>query len=154
MECIYFYKSNIGYFKIVIVEDYIINLHKVTTKEQNHGTSKILTKVIKELDEYFKGERQNFTIPYKLKGTPFQMKVWNELSKIPYGQTRSYKDIAENINCPKGYRAVGLANNKNPIAIIIPCHRVIGINGKLIGYRGGLETKEALLELEQKFSNK
>lgn len=153
MKCIYYYKSPIGYFKIIIDKDRITNLDKVPKKEENKGFSKILEETIKQLDEYFKGARKTFNLPYTLQGTDFQKKVWKELLKIPYGKTKSYKDIAININCPKGYRAVGLANNKNPISIIIPCHRVIGKDGSLTGYGGGIKTKEALLNLEKRFDS-
>ncbi len=102
----------------------------------------------KELREYFEGTRKVFTVPLSLKGTPFQMKVWEELRKIPYGETLSYGQIAENVGNPKAARAVGMANNKNPIMIIVPCHRVIGKNGKLVGYAGGVDIKEKLLKIE------
>ncbi len=112
--------------------------------------SPFLKEVAKQLDEYFKGERREFQIPLNPKGTEFQKRVWQELTNIPYGETCSYKDIAERVNNPKGYRAVGLANNRNPITIVIPCHRVIGSDGKLVGYGGGLHIKRFLLELEQR----
>lgn len=151
MDCTYYYHSKIGYFKIKIENDVLIELDKVEEKQENENYSKILPELIKQLDEYFEGKRKYFTVPCKTKGTPFQEKVWKELTKIPYGETRSYKDIAIKVGCPKGYRAVGLANNKNKISIIIPCHRVIGTNKKLIGYSGGIKTKEQLLDLEQKY---
>ena len=103
----------------------------------------------KQLDEYFAGIRKEFDIPIKLEGTDFQIKVWKELLKIPYGETCTYLDIAKHIGNPKAYRAVGMANNKNKIMIIIPCHRVIGSNKKLVGYAGGLDVKEKLLKLEK-----
>lgn len=102
-----------------------------------------------QLDEYFAGKRKKFDIPIKLEGTDFQMNVWKELLKIPYGETCSYLDIAKRIGNPKASRAVGMANNKNKIIIIVPCHRVIGSNKKLVGYAGGLDVKEKLLELEK-----
>lgn len=102
-----------------------------------------------QLEEYFEGTRKEFDLPLKLEGTPFQVSVWEALMKIPYGETRSYRDIAEQIGNPNSYRAVGLANNKNPISVIIPCHRVIGANGDMIGYGGGLNKKRRLLELEK-----
>lgn len=102
-----------------------------------------------QLDEYFAGKRKKFDIPIKLEGTDFQMKVWKELLKIPYGETCSYLDIAKRIGNPKASRAVGMANNKNKIIIIVPCHRVIGSNKKLVGYACGLDVKEKLLELEK-----
>ena len=111
-----------------------------------------LEEVERELKEYFAGQRKLFQIPLATKGTDFQQKVWQELQAIPYGETRSYKDVADRIQSPKGSRAVGLANNRNPISIIIPCHRVVGQNGKLTGYAGGLDSKQYLLELEQKYA--
>ncbi|AWB46789.1 tRNA epoxyqueuosine(34) reductase QueG [Paenibacillus sp. CAA11] len=102
-----------------------------------------------QLAEYFTGRRKAFELELDLYGTPFQLKVWKELCSIPYGETASYKDIAERIGQPSAVRAVGGANNKNPISIIIPCHRVIGVSGKLVGYGGGLSIKEQLLALEQ-----
>lgn len=107
------------------------------------------TRVTTQLDEYFRGERQQFTVPLDLAGTPFQKQVWQQLSKIPYGSTTNYGEIATSINNPKGSRAVGMANGKNPIPIIIPCHRVIGKNGSLTGFGGGLDVKQQLLELEK-----
>ena len=106
----------------------------------------------KQLDEYFAGNRKQFDIPIKLEGTDFQIKVWKELLKIPYGETCSYLDIAKRIGNPKASRAVGMANNKNKIIIIVPCHRVIGSNKKLVGYACGLDVKEKLLELERENS--
>ncbi|MDL4840399.1 methylated-DNA--[protein]-cysteine S-methyltransferase [Aquibacillus rhizosphaerae] len=106
--------------------------------------------VKKQLIEYFQEERQEFSIDYHLLGTPFQQKVWEALIKeIPYGETRSYKDVAKCIQAPKAIRAVGGAINKNPLSIIIPCHRVIGSNGALVGYNGGMEKKKHLLRLEK-----
>ena len=113
----------------------------------------IIKQCIKELDEYFLGKRQYFTVKIKAAGAEFSQKCYQALQKIPYGEFRTYKDIAVTVNSPKAYRAVGMANNKNPIPIIIPCHRVIGSNGKLVGYEGGLEIKEFLLNLEKKYKN-
>lgn len=110
----------------------------------------VIKKAIKQLQEYFSGKRNTFDLPLNPLGTTFQQAVWTALLKIPYAETYSYKRIAEMIGNPKASRAVGLANNRNPIAIIIPCHRVVGSNGKLIGYAGGLNIKETLLELEKK----
>ena len=102
-----------------------------------------------QLDEYFIGERKSFDLPLAPKGTEFQKKVWDALKEIPYGETRTYGEIAEMVGNPKAARAVGMANNRNPIAIIVPCHRVVGANGKLVGYAGGMEQKEKLLHLEK-----
>ena len=108
----------------------------------------IILEAVKQLNEYFDGKRQSFDLPLKPHGTEFQQKVWSALLEIPYGQTRTYGEIAAAIGNPKACRAVGMANNRNPIAVIIPCHRVIGSNGALTGYAGGLKAKEILLELE------
>lgn len=113
------------------------------------GTNDILTQLQTELNLYFAGQLKNFTVPYKFFGTSIQERVWNALSNVSYGTTCSYKDIAIAINNPKGSRAVGGANNKNPICIIVPCHRVIASNGKLTGYAAGLDIKEKLLQLER-----
>lgn len=102
-----------------------------------------------ELKEYLSGKRKNFDIEIEMIGTDFQKKVWKELLNIPYGETRSYKDIAIAIGNEKSCRAVGNANNKNPIAIIVPCHRVVGSNGSMIGYAGGIDIKEKLLKIEK-----
>jgi methylated-DNA-[protein]-cysteine S-methyltransferase len=111
-------------------------------------TSGVLSGVRRELDEYFSGRRRTFTTPVVFEGTAFQHQVWTELCRIPYGETISYMELASRIKNPKAVRAVGLANGANPIAIIVPCHRVIGANGSLTGFGGGLPTKRALLELE------
>lgn len=105
--------------------------------------------VIQQLEEYFSGRLKRFTIPLSLEGTVFQRSVWRALKTIPYGKTVSYGDISQKIGNPKASRAVGAANGQNPVSIIVPCHRVIGANGKLVGYGGGLPIKTALLELEQ-----
>ncbi|RBW69380.1 methylated-DNA--[protein]-cysteine S-methyltransferase [Bacillus taeanensis] len=109
----------------------------------------ILQDVYSQLNEYFIGEREQFDIPIDLYGTPFQQKVWNSLRSIEYAETNSYKEVAQAIGAPKAVRAIGSANNKNPVPIIIPCHRVIGSNGALVGYGGGLSKKEYLLQLEK-----
>lgn len=105
-----------------------------------------------QLAEYFNGRRQEFDLKLAPQGTEFQKQVWKQLVKIPYGQTISYGELARRINNPKASRAVGLANGKNPISIIIPCHRVIGANGSLTGFGGGLEVKQYLLDLESRHS--
>jgi O-6-methylguanine DNA methyltransferase len=103
---------------------------------------------VRELEEYFAGQRREFTFALDLRGTEFQMACWRALLAIPYGETRSYGDIARTVGRPQGFRAVGMANNRNPIAIVVPCHRVIAANGTLCGYGGGLDVKRKLLELE------
>ncbi len=108
----------------------------------------ILLATQQQLNEYFAGNRQQFNLPLDFEGTEFQQKVWQALLSIPFGETRSYKQIAEQIGNVKAVRAVGAANGKNPISIIAPCHRVVGANGKLVGFAGGLNNKEILLQLE------
>ncbi|SDY66029.1 methylated-DNA--[protein]-cysteine S-methyltransferase [Acinetobacter kyonggiensis] len=108
----------------------------------------ILLETQKQLREYFAGTRQQFDLPLDFEGTVFQKKVWQALLSIPFGETRSYRDIAEQVGNIKAVRAVGAANGKNPISIIAPCHRVVGANGKLVGFAGGLDNKEILLRLE------
>ena len=130
--------------------------HEADTDECNHilkqhqqnPKQKIIVKTKKQLKEYFSGERKVFNIPFCLDGTPFQVKVWQELYKIPYGQTISYGEQAARVGDKNKARAVGLANGLNPISIIIPCHRVIGSNGSLTGFGGGIESKALLLKLE------
>jgi methylated-DNA-[protein]-cysteine S-methyltransferase len=106
--------------------------------------------VIRQLQAYFRGELKEFDVPLAMEGTEFQLRVWNELREIPYGETISYAQLAGRIGNPKAARAVGLANGSNPIPIIVPCHRVIGSDGSLTGFGGGLPTKKMLLELESK----
>lgn len=114
--------------------------------------TELISETKRQLDEYFAGKRKDFDVPTRLNGTEFQKRVWLALRDIPYGKTASYKDIAAAVGCPKGYRAVGMANNRNPISIIYPCHRVVGSDGSLTGYGGGLDVKAKLLELERRNS--
>jgi len=109
----------------------------------------ILAQAVKELEEYFAGQRKDFTVPLEAQGTDFQKRVWSELKKIPYGKTASYQDVARRIRNEKACRAVGTANGRNPLSIIVPCHRVIAADGTLGGYGGGLPIKTRLLELER-----
>lgn len=111
-----------------------------------------IKETFRQLSDYFDGEVKAFNLPLKPSGTPFQMKTWEALQTIPYGETRSYGDIAKQIGNGKASRAVGMANHNNPISIVIPCHRVIGANGSLVGYGGGLPVKQQLLELETHYS--
>ena len=138
---------------LIATETHLINIQFTQPQKALLQTTELLSMATIQLDEYFQGKRTTFSLPFKLTGTPFQLAVWKELQNIPYGQTTSYKEIAQKINKPKAYRAVGMANNKNPLPIIIPCHRVIGSNGKLIGYPGGLKLKNYLLELEKSHTN-
>ncbi len=107
-----------------------------------------------QLKEYFAGERRAFDLPLDIYGTDFQQAVWNALMTIPYGETRSYRDIADQVGSPKAVRAVGGANHQNPLSIIIPCHRVIGASGALVGYGGGLDCKRYLLKLEESLTER
>ncbi len=108
----------------------------------------VLGQTARQLDSYFAGELRYFDLPLRPEGTPFQLRVWEELRRIPYGETRSYREVARAIGSPEAVRAVGAANGQNPIPIVVPCHRVIGANGKLTGFGGGLDVKRLLLDLE------
>jgi len=110
---------------------------------------KALAPYLDQLDEYFAGHRREFSFPLDLRGTGFQLACWHALLEIPYGETRSYREIAEAIGHPHAYRAVGMSNNRNPVAIVVPCHRVIASSGSLCGYGGGLDIKRKLLDMEQ-----
>ena len=123
--------------------------HEKSPKNAVEQWTPFLQNVAKEVNEYLTSKRKKFDIPLKLTGTDFQLSVWHALLTIPYSETRSYRDIAEQIGNAKSCRAVGMANNRNPIAIIVPCHRVIGADGSLVGFGGGLELKRQLLELER-----
>ena len=144
----------IGKVRIIEEDGYIIELQINKDFDKNEDILEKDTNILKnterQLSEYFSGQRNTFDLKLNSKGTDFMKKVWRELLNIPYGETRTYKEIAEKIGNPKGARAVGMANNKNPIPIIIPCHRVIGKNKKLVGYALGLDMKEFLLNLERK----
>ena len=159
-----YYKTNINEFIIASYNNQLCMLDYRYRKNRDtidNRIKKLLkanfvqesTPVIEEckqqLTEYFNHQRKSFDIPLLLLGTPFQKEVWNALIQIPYGQTSSYLQLSKNINKEKAVRAVANANGANAISIIVPCHRIIGSNGQLTGYAGGLETKEALLQLEQ-----
>lgn len=144
-----YFKSAIGLLRIGVFENTLISLVFVNEKSENIEETSCSKLVKKQLKEYFKGKRQTFDVPISFHGTPFQESVWAELQKIPFGETRSYQQIAEAVGSPRAVRAVGNANNRNPICIIIPCHRVIGKNNQLVGYAGGIVRKQALLEYER-----
>lgn len=120
------------------------NINDFTVRE-----TELIKLAYEQIMDYFNGKSKRFNLPLYVEGTEFQKNVWKALMTIPYGETRSYKEIGELVGRPKAARAVGMANNKNPISIIIPCHRVIGSNGKLVGYGGGIKVKEELLNLEK-----
>ena len=159
MRYIYFYDTKtkeLGTIGIAADENHITNLFfeyeiENIKKDKNYILREtfLIKKASEQLFEYLEGKRKNFELPLLKDGTDFQISVWNELIKIPYGETRSYKDIAVAINTEKAVRAVGMANNRNKISIFIPCHRVIGSDKKLVGYGGGLEIKKFLLNLEK-----
>lgn len=142
--------SPIGLIEIQANAKKIIKIEFVEEKKYVVNTNKMIEKAVDQLKEYFNGDRMEFDLSLEISGTHFQKQVWHALEKIPYGKTLSYGDIAKNINNPLSSRAVGNANNKNKISIVIPCHRVIGSNGKLVGYGGGVWRKEWLLEHENK----
>ncbi|MGN7477687.1 methylated-DNA--[protein]-cysteine S-methyltransferase [Solibacillus silvestris] len=148
------YDSPIGIIEIAATEQYISSILFAEREEiqffQTSEMPQLLLKCRKELDEYFKGQRKDFSVLYKLEGTAFQTSVWQALTTIQYGQTASYKEIAQQIENEKAVRAVGMTNSRNVMSIIVPCHRIIGKNGKLTGYAGGLWRKEWLLEHELK----
>ena len=146
------YRTAIGPFEITGNQKGILT---ITFNKEPLKTDRKLPACMKEcmrqLTEYFKGRRQKFSIPLILEGTDFQKAVWRQLQKIPFGETASYGDVARAIGNPKAFRAVGNANNKNPSPVIIPCHRVIGSDGKLVGFGGGIWRKEWLLDHEKSF---
>lgn len=144
------YSFPLGRLRIGYDGDVITSLGRTEAAGENGKKTPLTDLVYTQIMEYFAGTRRSFCFPYELRGTDFQKKVWRALCDIPYGETRTYKEIATIIGNPKACRAVGMANNKNPIAIAIPCHRVIGSDGKLVGYAGGLDMKEALLALERR----
>lgn len=146
------YHSSFGNMELSYEEDGVISLQMAKEGTKGEAPEGLALMVFRELDEYFQGRRKTFDFPCRTHGTAFQEKVWAALREIPYGETRSYRDIAEAIGHPKAYRAVGMASNANPLFIIIPCHRVIGADGSLTGYGGGLPMKKALLMLEKKHS--
>lgn len=156
MRNIFYYNTKIGRIGIEENGIAITKLDFINKDVQEEILEKnetdLLKRAINELNDYLDGKRSSFDLQLEPNGTEFQKKVWNALKEIPYGETRSYGEIAKAIGNEKASRAVGMANNKNPIAIIIPCHRVIGANGKLVGYAGGLDIKEKLLQLEKDYT--
>ena len=146
-------ETTIGLIGIVEEDQFLTHLFFHNRKSPSNAIEKwtpFLRAVAREIKEYLNAKRKTFDIPLKLYGTDFQLSVWNALLTIPYGETRSYRDIAEQIGNAKACRAVGMANHWNPIVIIVPCHRVIGTDGSLTGFGGGLPLKQHLLDLERK----
>ena len=142
-------ETPIGKMYIAEENDKIIEVNLDKDNYYQEKDTEILNLAGKQLSEYFNGNRKNFDLPIYLKGTEFQKKVWQELLKIPYGEVRTYGEIAKNIGNPKASRAVGMANHNNPLLILIPCHRVIGVKNRLVGYGLGLDKKKYLLDLEK-----
>ncbi len=148
-----FYYDNTYAGRIGIAEEDGAITHIIfSEKDWPVEETELIKKAKAQLDEYFTGKRKEFDFPTRLEGTDFQKKVWEALRTIPYGKTVTYKQIAELVDCPKGFRAVGLANNRNPISIVYPCHRVVGSDGSLTGYGGGIDVKAKLLALERRNS--
>lgn len=152
---IYFYYLTLSQLNLTLAADdkFIKELRfgKITYENAIYKKTELIASAEHQLTEYFEGKRKQFDLPLMPEGTEFQKKVWDRLMNIPYGKTRTYGEIAVEIGNSKASRAVGNANNKNPIAIIIPCHRVIGVNGRLTGYAGGIDIKKTILNLEAKF---
>ena len=144
------YPFPFGFFRIVEEGGAVVAIDVVKERQEEERPSEVTDWAARELHEYLEGERRAFTFPYRLVGTPFRLQVWKELEKVPYGETTTYKRLAEAIGRPGAYHAVGGAVGANPLSICVPCHRVIGTNGSLTGYAWGLPMKEALLELERR----
>jgi len=152
MKNVFFYDTAIGKIGIVQTNNAITDVYfdnEVKIQDVEVKETPILKEAGKQIREYFEGNRKIFELELAPVGTEFQQNVWKALQTIPYGETRSYGEIAKSIGNAKAARAIGMANNKNPISIFIPCHRVIGANGKLVGYAGGLDIKEYLLNMEK-----
>jgi methylated-DNA-[protein]-cysteine S-methyltransferase len=151
------YESPIGVIEITGTHEVITSILFSENEKKIHlpepETPAVLVECYNQLDEYFKSNRSEFTIKYQLEGTDFQKKVWNALTEIPFAEVQSYKDIAVAVGNEKAVRAVGSTNGKNKISIVVPCHRVIGSNGKMTGYAGGVWRKEWLLEHERNRKN-
>ena len=149
----YSYETKLGSVTIVEEDGALLAITTHRTYEGIKQETPLINEAYRQLSEYLLGERKRFDLPLNPQGTVFQQQVWKALCDIPYGETRSYKQIAEAIGNPKAVRAVGMANNRNPLLIVVPCHRVVGANGKLVGYAAGIEKKEFLLKLEGTASN-
>ena len=149
-----YFDSPIGFLEIAASEHGITSLYFREVTFPSKKPSGMLKNCFDQLKEYFEGKRKIFSLDLDLEGTDFQKKVWNELLKIPYGETISYLELSKRVGNVKAIRAVGNANGKNPVSVIVPCHRVIGTNGRLIGYGGGLWRKRWLLEFERSFVQK
>lgn len=149
MNYLSYCKSPLGVLSIKACDGFITSIHVCDCCDESENPSALTNAAVTQLEEYFSGVRKTFDLPLNPAGTDFQKKVWQALTEIPYGETRTYKEIAAAAGNEKASRAVGSANNKNPILIVVPCHRVIGAGGSLVGYAGGLSMKEYLLNLEK-----
>lgn len=145
-----FYDFEFGILKIGYTDTAVVFVKRVEQVDACNEPSAFSDLAFEQICEYLKGRRRVFDFPYEFRGTEFQKKVWDALGRIPYGETHTYKEVAEAVGNPKASRPVGMANSKNPLMIVVPCHRVVGTGGNLIGYAGGLDMKRALLALEQK----
>ena len=145
----YTYETGLGSVTFIEEDGALLAISMQRSLDGVEKETSLTKEAYAQLSEYLNGKRKTFDLPFKMRGTQFQLQVWNALLDIPYGETRSYKQIAEAIGNPKAVRAVGMANNRNPLLIIVPCHRIIGKNGSLVGYGEGLEMKEFLLRLEK-----
>ena len=156
MKSYFEYPSPIGRIGIGEENGYITDIRFERSAEKPKDARITETPMIKEanrqLEEYFAGKRRKFGLPLEIGGTDFQRRCWKVLLDIPYGETRSYADIARAVGSPRGFRAVGMANNRNHIVIVIPCHRVIGSDGGLVGFGGGLDVKKYLLDMERGYA--
>lgn len=146
------YPFPFGQLKIGYQDGAVTLLLRTSEPARSEGRTALTDRVFQQISEYLNGQRRDFDFPYILRGTEFQQKVWQALQSIPYGETRTYGEIAAAVGNPKAARAVGMANHHNPILIAVPCHRVVGANGQLTGYGSGLDMKEALLQLERRAS--
>jgi methylated-DNA-[protein]-cysteine S-methyltransferase len=143
------YESPVGPLRLEAHDGALVALHLNARPGPENLDDPVLAEATTQLREYFAGTRTSFELPLQMHGNAFEQRVWAALRSIPYGETASYGEIAAQIDAPGAARAVGVANARNPIAIVVPCHRVIGANGKLVGFGGGLPMKRALLDLEQ-----
>ena len=149
MIYISYYKSIIGLIEVKAYSHSIFSIDIVAKKEKEYNSNSITEDCVRQLDEYFKGLRKEFNIPITIYGTDFQMAVWEEIMSVPFGQTASYKDIAIRIGKAKAARAVGNALNKNPILIVMPCHRIIGSSGGIKGFKHGMGIRKRLVQIEK-----
>lgn len=147
-----FLKTPVGFIEVTGSEKGIRSLYFLNFKVRIKRVPHQLHDCVEQIEEYFSGSRHSFSLPLDLTGSPFQLKVWEETLKIPFGQTASYQELAVKVGNPNAFRSVGGANARNPVSIIIPCHRVLGQHGKLVGYAGGLWRKKWLLEHEHAFA--